>query len=309
MGQRPSTGNIELRHLRYFLAVVDEMSFSLAAEQLNIAQPGLSQQIKTLESILRVTLLDRSRRQLRLTLAGEVFAKDIRRILAQVERATQTAQRAARGEIGSLAIGYVGSAAYAGALTRLVGAFRNSHPDVDLEIAEMEMLSQIEAIGQGGLDIGFIRPPVPLPDGVATVTVLLEDLLIALPGVHQHAPDAKVKLTDLAEDDFITPQHPPQVSFHAYTVDACGKAGFHPRLGPQGRDFMTIASMVSVGLGVALVPQSVQCIQLPNVVYRPIADTPPKGELALAYRRGDPSAAVQNFVQLARSAAKQERRP
>jgi DNA-binding transcriptional LysR family regulator len=306
LGRRPSTGNIELRHLRYFHAVVEEMSFSQAAERLDIAQPGLSQQVKTLEEILRVTLLDRSRRKLRLTPAGKVFAADVRRILMQVERATQTAQRAARGEIGRLAIGYVASAAYAGVLTRLVGAFRDSHPQVDLEISEMEMLPQIDALAQGVLDIGFIRPPVPMPAGIATVTVLMEHLMIALPGVHAHAADAEVALADLREDVFITPQHPPQVSFNAHTVDACALAGFQPRMGPQGRDFMTIASMVSVGLGVALVPQSVQCIQLPNVAYRTVAGSPPKGELVVAYRRGEPSVAVQNFVQMARQAVRQD---
>lgn len=300
MVQRSRTGNLELRHLRYFLAVADAMNFGQAAERLNIAQPGLSQQIKMLEQIVGVTLFDRSRRQLRLTLAGETFLPEIREIMMQVDRAVQTAQRAGRGEIGRLAIGYVGSAAYTGALTRLVGAFREARPQVNLEIAELEMLRQIDAIAKGVLDVGFIRPPVPLPDGVASLTVLQEELMIVLPRSHPRAELPVVSFVDLRDETFITPQHPHLVSFNAHTIDAGKAAGFEPRIGAQGRDFMTIASMVSVGLGVALVPQSVQCIQLPNVVYRRLSGVTPLAELALAYRRGDPSAAVRDFIALAR---------
>lgn len=304
MGKKSSAGNLELRHLRYFLAIADEMNFGQAAEKLDIAQPGLSQQIKMLEHILGVTLFDRSRRRLRMTLAGEMFESEVRQIMAHVDHAIETTQRAGRGEVGRLAIGYVGSAAYTGMLTSLVGDFRVGYPKVDLAISELTMLSQLEQIAQGRLDIGFIRPPVPLPEGVAAIMLSAEDLFIALPAAHRSVGTDAVRLADLSEETFITPEHPPQVSFHAHTVKACGQAGFEPRLGPQGRDFMTISSMVSVGLGVALVPQSVSCVQLPNVVYRPLADPLPKAELSVAFRRGDASMAVRNFIALARKIAR-----
>ena len=304
MGKKSSAGNLELRHLRYFLAIADEMNFGQAAEKLDIAQPGLSQQIKMLEHILGVTLFDRSRRRLRMTLAGEMFEAEARQIMAHVDRAIETTQRAGRGEVGRLAIGYVGSAAYTGMLTSLVGDFRLGYPRVDLAISELTMLAQLEAIAQGRLDIGFIRPPVPLPEGVAAVTLSAENLFVALPAGHRDGGKEAVQLRDLSEETFITPEHPPQVSFHAHTVHACAQAGFEPRLGPQGRDFMTISSMVSVGLGVALVPQSVSWVQLPNVVYRPLADHVPKAELSVAFRRGDASMAVKNFITLARKIAR-----
>lgn len=303
--KRPSSGNIELRHLRYFLAIADEMNFGRAAERLNIAQPGLSQQIKILEHLLEATLFDRSRRQLRFTLAGEMFAAEARKVIAQVDVATQTARRAARGEVGRLAIGYVGSAAYTGMLTRLVGDFRSAHPAVELDISEMAMLRQLEAIGDGRLDIGFIRPPVPLPLGVMSLPILQEELHVALPADHALADQAVVPLHALSEETFITPQHPPRVSFHQYTLQACQAAGFDPKLGPQGRDFVTIASMVSVGLGVALVPQSVQCIQLPSICYRPLSDVHPRAELAVASRRGDASMVVRGFMVAARRIARE----
>ncbi|MBB6014726.1 DNA-binding transcriptional LysR family regulator [Aquamicrobium lusatiense] len=304
MAQRPRANNLELRHLRYFLAVAEAMNFGQAADRLNIAQPGLSQQIKMLEQIIGVVLFDRSRRQLRMTLAGELFLPEVQKIFAQVEHGVQTAQRAGRGEIGRLAIGYVGSAAYTGALTRLVGTFRKTHPYINLDIAEMEMLRQLDAIAQGVLDVGFIRPPVPLPEGVASVTVMREELMIVLPHSHPRAQQPVIFFGDLQEETFITPQHPHLVSFNAHTIEAGREAGFEPRIGAQGRDFMTIASMVSVGLGIALVPQSVQCIQLPNVVYRPLSGTTPLAELAVAYRRGDASAAVRHFISLARKIAR-----
>lgn len=303
-GKRPGSGNIELRHLRYFLAIADEMNFGRAAERLNIAQPGLSQQIRILEHLLEATLFDRSRRQLRFTLAGEMFAAEVRKVMAQVDVATQIARRAARGEVGRLAIGYVGSAAYTGMLTRLVGDFRSSHPAVELEISEMEMLRQLEAIGDGRLDIGFIRPPVPLPVGVMSLPILQEELLVALPASHALAEAAEVPLGALSEEIFVTPQHPPRVSFHQYTLQACQAAGFDPKLGPRGRDFVTIASMVSVGLGVALVPQSIQCIQLPSICYRSLSDVRPKAELAVASRRGDASTVVRDFIMATRKTVK-----
>ncbi|MGH6859537.1 MAG: LysR substrate-binding domain-containing protein [Phyllobacterium sp.] len=298
--RRRGAGNIELRHLRYFLAIAEEMSFARAAERLNIAQPGLSQQIKILEHLLEVRLFDRSRRKLRFTLAGELFYEETRKILAQFEVATQTVRRAARGEVGRLVVGYVGSAAYTGMLTRVIGEFRKNHPAVDVDISELEMLRQLDAIADGRMDVGFIRPPAPLPRNVSSIPILYEDLIVALPASHPLASQSAISLTDLAGEEFIIPEHPSQVSFHHHTTIACQGAGFEPRFGPKGRDFMTIASMVSVGLGVALVPQSIQCIQLPSITYRPMQDTSAKAELAVAFRRGDQSPVVRTFVSVAR---------
>jgi len=301
---QPGIGHIELRHIRYFLAIADEMNFGRAAEKLNIAQPGLSQQIKILEHVLEATLFDRSRRKLRFTLAGEMFEQEARKVMTQVEIAVQTARRAARGEVGRLAVGYVGSAAYTGMLTRLVGEFRESHPLVELEIAEMEMLRQLEAIGDGRLDIGFIRPPVPLPVGVASIPILQEELCVVLSTSHRLANEERVSLRALQEELFITPMHPPRVSFHQHTTEACRATGFEPKFGPQGRDFVTIASMVSVGLGVALVPRSVECLQLPSICYRPLRDVKPIAEMAVAFRRGDGSPVVRDFIAATRRRAR-----
>ncbi|WP_431282275.1 LysR substrate-binding domain-containing protein [Humitalea sp. 24SJ18S-53] len=291
---------MELRHLRYFLAVAEEMNFGRAAERLGIAQPGLSQQVKALEEIIGTALLDRTRRSVRLTLAGELLARDARDILARSEAALLSASKAGRGEVGRLAIGYVASAAYTGLLTSILGSFRHTCPEVDLAITEMPMQQQLEAIAADRLDICFIRPPVSLPMGITSFAVLQEPVALALPASHPMAQRDVVPLDTLSAETFITPHHAPNVSFHHHTIIACRAAGFSPRLGPQGRDFMTIASMAAVGLGVALVPQSVACIQLPGVAYRPLAGTGITAELAIAHRRNEVLAAARRFIRHAR---------
>lgn len=290
-------GNIELRHLRYFVVTAQEMHFGRAAERLGIAQPGLSQQIRALEVLVGTQLFDRTRRAVQLTLAGEILLSEARKTIAQSEMALLAARQAGRGEVGRIAVGYVGSAAYTGILTRVINQFRDTYPDVELQISEMEMLPQLNQISEGKLDIGFIRPPVGLPVGVTCVEVLQERLLLAIPATHPLASRERVPLAAFNSDIFITPRHPPKVSFHKYTTQACQAAGFFPRLGPQGRDFVTITSMVSIGLGVALVPQSVKCIQLPDVRFKQIVGKPIHAQLAVAFRRSEPSPAARAFAQ------------
>ena len=298
--KRPVGGSIELRHLRYFVMTAEEMNFGRAAERLGIAQPGLSQQIKALEAIVGTPLFDRTRRSVQLTLAGELFAVEARKTIAQSEMALLAARQAGRGEVGRIAIGYVGSAAYTGMLTKILNKYRDTYPNVKLEISEMEMMQQLAQIDEGQLDIGFIRPPVKLPVGVTCVQVLQERLLLAMPATHQLASRERVSLAAFSGDTFIIPRHPPDVSFNKYTTQACQAAGFFPQFGPQGRDFVTITSMVSIGLGVALVPQSVKCIQVPGVRFKQIAGPAVFGELAVAFRRNEPSPAARAFAQHAR---------
>jgi DNA-binding transcriptional LysR family regulator len=302
-GRRPSSSTLELRHLRYFLATAEALNYGRAAERLRIAQPGLSQQIKNLEEIVGTPLFDRTRRSVQLTLAGELFVQEARKAIEQAETALLVARRAGRGEVGRIAIGYVGSAAYTGVLTTMVGEFRTAYPEVELQISEMEMQQQLQQISEGKLDIGFIRPPVPMPLGITNIPVLLEEIMVALPVSHPLTDADSVPLASLSGETFITPRHPPDVSFHKHTTVACQAAGFIPRLGPQGRDFVTIASMVAVGLGVALVPQSLRSIQVPGLRYKPIAGEPILAELAVAFRRNEMSPVARAFALHARRSA------
>ena len=297
---RPAPGSLELRHLRYFIALAEELNYGRAARKLRIAQPGLSQQIKRLEEILGAVLVDRTQRAVRLTTAGELFLSGALRAVRQVEQSVQAAQRGERGELGRLTVGYVGSAAYVGVLTSMVSRFRDTHPDVELEISEMEMRAQLVALDEGRLDICYIRPPAPIPVGITTLPILQEEILLAIPASHPLADLPDVPLEHFAGETFITPHHSPDVSFHHHTLTACRHAGFFPRTGPQGREFVTVASMVAVGLGVALVPQSLRCIEMPGVRYKRVRNLAVTAELAIAYRRSEPSTAARAFIQHAR---------
>lgn len=292
----PRATQFELRHLRYFIALVEEKNFERAATRLGIAQPGLSQQIRNLETLVGLPLLDRSKRAVQLTLSGQVLFDEARKIVAQTDATLAQLRRVGRGQTGRISIGYVASVAYAGVLTESLSSFRTDFPDIELQLVEMEMRMQLTKIAEGELDFGYIRPPVAVPPGVTTMTVLREPLVIALPQNHPLASVEEVDLAALSAETFITPRQPADVGFHSNTLDACQSAGFEPIINANGRDFTTIASMVAVGLGAAIGPQSLSCLRLPGVRYlRPLRNRV-TSDLAVAYRKTEISAAVRAFV-------------
>jgi len=295
-GRLTSRHMLELRHMRYFLAVAEELNFGRAAEKLGIAQPNLSQQIKALEEIVGASLFDRTQRSVALTAAGDYFLTEARETLAHAKTALTVAQRAGRGDIGKIAVGYVGSATYTGALVTIVGGFREAYPNVDINLVELEMHDQLKQIAGGTLDVGFIRPPVELPLGVGSSLILQEEISLAVSDRHPLADAEAVNLADFSADMFIIPRHSAGESFHKHTIEACTAAGFTPRLGQQGADFVTIISMVAIGLGVAVVPQSCSCLTLPGVRYKRLSGTQVLADLSLAYRRSEASPVARSFV-------------
>jgi DNA-binding transcriptional LysR family regulator len=295
--KHPTEAAFELRHLRYFVAVAEEQNFNRAAERLGIAQPGLSQQISSLETIVGTALLDRSRRLFQLTLPGQIFLQEARRTLAQANTTLAAVKRAARGETGRISIGYVASAAYSGLLTASISTFRDAYPEVDLKLTELDMMRQLAMIAEGSLDFAYIRPPVPIPRGIATNVILREPLVVIVPQAHRLASATELRLDAFSNDTFITAQQPPDVGFHRNTIDACYEAGFSPVINAVGRDFTTIASMVAVGLGIALAPCSLSCLQLPGVHYKSVFGITTSSDLAVAYRRNEASPAVKAFIQ------------
>lgn len=298
-GARSYAPGVELRHIRYFVAVAEECHFGRAAERLHIAQPPLSQQIRQLESDLGVVLLTRSTRKVELTPAGERYLQRARAILAAVDRAAEEASRVAAGELGRLAIGFTGSATYE-LLPSLARVLRQELPGIELELrGEMLTPDQVEALLGRSLDLGFLRPPARHPD--IEVRVLRREPLIAvLPETHPLAGRANVRLFDLHDDPFITyPSHHRSVVYEA-VMDACERAGFYPRRVEEVRETSTLVSFVAAGLGVALVPASVQHLQITGARYLPLAGTTYEVELAMATRRHDDSphlARVRSRVQ------------
>src|SRR6478609_8730337 len=289
---------MELRHLRYFVAVAEECHFGRAAQRLHIAQPPLSQQIKQLETELGVQLLTRSTRRVDLTPAGEQYLERARSILASVDAARDEAQLIRDGRMGRVTIGFTGSATYE-LLPSMSRLLRTELPDLELDLrGELLTPSQVAGLVDGTLDIGFLRPPVQVPE-VEVHPLRREPLVVVLPETHAQVGRAQVALADLAEEPFITYPSQHRSVVHDAVLDACQTAGFTPRA-TEVAETSTLVSFVAAGLGVALVPESVQHLRITGAVYRPLADTTPTVELAVATRRGETSPAVQQVLAVAR---------
>jgi len=283
--------------MRYVTAVAEELHFGRAAERLMIAQPPLSQQIKKLEREIGVELFRRTKRRVELTDAGRVFVEEARRTLAQAELTVRAAQRAARGEIGRLMIGYAGSAAHY-VLPRVLSRFRRHYPAVEIQLREMTTAEQIQALLGRRIDIGFVRPPVPEPG--LDVTVLVEEqFLTVLPRNHRLARLRRVPLGRLSDERFILfPRHlGPRL--YDPIVAACQRAGFSPGVVQEAMHMPTIVSLVAAGVGIALLPESVRQLRWRGVVYRSLIGSSARTAIALASRSAEQSATAESFITVA----------
>jgi DNA-binding transcriptional LysR family regulator len=277
---------MELRQLRYFVAVAEERHFGRAAARLHIAQPPLSQQIRRFEAELGEPLLYRTTRSVELSPAGEVLLERAREILAAADAAVDDARRAARGEYGRLAIGFTGSATYA-MLPSLAVALRRELPGVVLDLrGELLTPAQVSRLLDGTLDVGVLRPPVR--DRDLRIEVLRSEPLIAvLPETHRLAAAQTVPLEEFAGEPFVTyPSHFRSV-LHDAVEDACAAHGFRPVAAHEVSETATLVSFVAAGLGVSLVPASVSTMTVRGAIYRPLADDATRVELAVAWRRDD----------------------
>ena len=294
---------IELRQLRYFLAVADELHFGRAAERLGIAQPPLSQQIRKLERTLGVALFWRSKRRVELSEAGRVLADEARHVLAAADQAAIAAQRAGRGEAGNLRIGYTTGCTFIQTVVDLLRRYREEHPGVVLSLAEMHTTGQLDALSAGRIDLAFIRSRLPDPDQEFTsFEILQEPLIAALPLGHPAAGDEAVPLGRLALEPFVLFPRVVGTGVFDTIITACHEAGFTPRVVQEAPQFTSIIGLVSAGFGVALIPSALSRIRLDGVVYRPLLGTDAAAPVVLVRRRRDASAAVAAFVRAARTA-------
>jgi DNA-binding transcriptional LysR family regulator len=277
---------MELRHLRYFVAVAEERHFGRAADRLHISQPPLSQQIRRLEADLGEPLLYRTTRSVELSPAGEVLLERGRELLAAAEAAVEDARRAARGEYGRLAIGFTGSSTYE-MLPSLAAALQQELPGVALDL-QGELLTpiQVTRLIDGTLDLGFLRPPVHERE-LTTEVLRSEPLIAVLPRSHPLATSDSVPLGQLKDEPFVTyPSHFRSV-LHDAVEDACEAHGFTPRAAHEVAETATLVSFVAAGLGVSLVPASVRHMTVHGAVYRPLSEDSTRVELAAAWRRDD----------------------
>lgn len=287
---------MELRHLRYFLTVAEELSFTRAAERLHMAQPPLGQQIRQLEKELGVELFYRTKRRVRLTAAGEAFLEEARSALDRVETAAESARRASRGEVGTLAVGFVGSAAY-DVLPEILKAFRGRYPEVEIALEELTTTQQIQALGEGRIEVGFVRPPVE-EESLAVKTVLREPLVAVLPGDHPLSGSEDLPLSALKNEPFVMTPRRLGPSFYDRIVGACQNAGFSPRVVQEAIQMQTIVGLVAGGIGVALVPASESNLTRKGVVYKSVRDRGLEVELAAVWRPEAPSPTLLAFLEI-----------
>jgi DNA-binding transcriptional LysR family regulator len=293
--------HIELRHLRYFVAVAEELHFGRAAARLGMAQPPLSQQIQRLEAALGAPLFERTRRRVQLTAAGQVLLDESRRVLAGVRGALEAAQRAARGETGSLSVAFAASVMFL-ALPKIIRRFREQFPDVHLELREMPTGPQLAALRARDLDVGFLRHPLP-DEALRTETMMREPLVIALSKRHPLAARGHVTVADLAGEDFLLFPRERAPGLHAQVLAVCREAGFSPHVAQVSQELYTTVSLVEAGMGVAIVPASISKMGWRGVRWLRIASRIAETRIDAAWRADNANPVVSAFLDIARAAA------
>jgi len=289
---------MDLRHLRYFIAVAEELNFTRAADRLHIAQPPLSQQIRQLEEELGVVLLHRTKRHVELSGAGQVFLEHAKQILRATEVAAVQTRRAERGEIGRLSVGFFEHMSYT-LLPPIFRSYRERFPDVEVDVRWFPVIGQADALRRGDIDISFMRPVADFED-ITTEALVTEPFVIAVPASHPFAAEDSLALTDCATERFVmyTPHLAPD--FHDMILRMCATAGFTPRVALEVGQVYTCLGLVSSGIGLAFVPSSVQRIHLDHVVYKPQRSRSLPVEVMLGWRSRNTSPLIRAFVETAK---------
>jgi DNA-binding transcriptional LysR family regulator len=296
---------MELRHLRYFVAVAEELHFGRAAERLHIAQPPLSRQIRDLERELGTPLFERGTRGVTLTVAGRAFLPEARLTLAQAERAQRTAQRAAAGEIGRLRVGFVEAATDAGILPDVLGFFRLHLPNIGLSLFEMDAAQQADALREGRIDVGVLHsPPAGAEQWLHVERVYGDRIVAAVPATHALARRTRLALADLAPEPFVLFPRSSAPALHDDLIARCRRLGFSPRIAQEAAGWHTVAGLVSAGVGVAFVPRSIAQLQRPGVAYRALRGLSVEMGVFAAWRRGERSPVRDRFVTALKAVAR-----
>ncbi|WP_449544052.1 LysR substrate-binding domain-containing protein [Lelliottia nimipressuralis] len=284
-----SRARITLRRMEQFIAVAEELHFHRAAERLNMSQPPLTSAIQKLEEDLGVALIERGNRVLGLTPAGEKFVSEARKTLRQAENTLVSTVDVAEGRTGLLRLGYVGSALY-GRLPDIIREFRASHPKVRLELREATTAAQIAALRDGTLDIGVLIPPLEKADDIEQINFDSDRLCIAIPKDHPFSNRSDLTLADLAGESFILWPMPEGRSFHLQVIRLCAKAGFVPMITQEAHGMHAVLSLVSVGGGVSVVPESMSGFRGDRISYHPLSGAETEFDLVIGYRHLSPSA-------------------
>jgi DNA-binding transcriptional LysR family regulator len=292
---------VELRQLRYFVAVAEELHFRRAAARLHISQPPLSQQIHALEQELGCTLLERTRRRVELTPAGEAFLRDARAMLAELDVAVSTARAIDAGQSGVLRVAFVGSALLS-IVPAAVQRFRRARPGVEIDLRERSTTEQLRALSTGVVDVGLVRPPIETDADLHAQVVMSERTIAAIPVGHELARLRRIPLGRLAAEPLVLFPRRQAPGFHDLLIGRLAATGASPHVVQYAPEMMTIIGLVAAGIGVSPVPASVAHLAIDGVTYRPLSGAPDT-ELVALTRAGDTSPLAEAFVADARAAA------
>ena len=295
---------MELRHLRYFVAVAEELNFTRAAERLGISQPPLSAQIHQLEEELGSPLLIRHARGVELTDAGKLLLEEARLILKHVADAATGVQRRGRGETGQLVVGSAGGTYFHPLIPEIIRDYRTRYPDIVVTPQASSTALLVARLCAGQVDVAFVRPPLNAGDELSAVPLVDEDTVLVVPARHRLAASASVPLAALAKETFVMYPRALNPGNYDAIIAACRHAGFTPKLGQHAPQIVSVIPLVAAGLGLAIVPRSTSRILSDEVHYVSLEGDVPRSEIYLAHRRRDGSRVVKNFVAVARRIAR-----
>jgi len=289
---------MELRHLRYFVAVGEEQHYGRGAQRLRVAQPALSRQIQDLEAEVGFKLFDRLSRGVKLSTAGKLFLEEARRILQQVDDATRRVQRVASGQSGTLRAGFIESMSWHGVVPDSFRQFRERHADAELQIKPLSSLEQIQAVRSGQLDAGFLFTIANIDRELAQLDIALVNLMLAVPKGHPLAMAKALRLRDLSSASFIWFPRRESPFFYDRLMHACFRGGLKsPRIVQEGLNEATILSLVSCGLGVAFVSGATRWRCPESVVLVSVTDLKLPLPFALIWRKDNDSPLLARFVE------------
>ena len=288
---------MELRQLRYFVMLAEELHFARAAHRLGIAQPSLSTQIQALEAGLGAKLFSRGSRVVTLTPAGAVFLEEARLTLVQADKALAVGRRAGRGELGIVRIGMALGSTLSGVPSIVMAQYRKRYPEIDLQLSIVSPIRQVEGLRSGALDVGFLLPPSAPQEGLEFIKLFTEEHMIALCSDHPLASRSHLEAADLAGESFLV-MHPENSNgIYESTMQFAKHGGFIPRITRIERDLIALLSLVGAGFGMLLVSESVGRISVPNVAYRPLRGFASNISIAAAYRRNEKGSPIRSFLQ------------
>jgi DNA-binding transcriptional LysR family regulator len=285
------------RQLQSFIAVAEELHFGRAAKRVNLSQPALSLQIKGIEEELEVKLFVRSRRKTELTEAGQIFIQEARDVLQRTEQAIATVRRAALGEVGTLRIGFISTAA-AIIMPPLVKRFRERHTHVDVELRNVLTRDQLTQLQERKLDIGFLRVPLQTPPEIRTRVVHKEPFVLLVPASHPLAQKKDLKLSDCQNEAFVMYSRKMATGFHDQIMNILHRNGLSPHVVQEAAEMYTLISLVATGLGLAVAPASIALHQADNVVVRELVGESVQSEIAIAWNVNHVSMTTQLFLQM-----------